>query len=149
MIDLDDRITEHFRWSEIAYHHGGLIYLPGVVAMEAIRRTCELILEPLRMETGQPIHIVRGGGYDPLRDADGGWISHRRSETTQHHLGGALDFRVGTHWASGPFDVAAAAAWVERRLQAIGIPGGLGVYEQPRNRFVHVDLRSHRARWHD
>ncbi len=141
-----DLITPHFRWSEVAYLHYDDTYTPDDAARRMIRLTCQLILEPLREHMGAPIYILPGGGYDPLRDADDVWISHRTSETTQHHHGGALDFRVGVSSAQA-WDMGAALEWVDARLETLGIPGGLGVYLGAGNRFLHVDLRSPRARW--
>ena len=142
------RITEHFRWAEVAYRRRGRVYWPCPVAQAALRRTCELVLEPLRALAGRPVHILAGGGYDPLRDESGAWVSHRaEGSKTRHHLGGALDFRVGARKASEPWELMATAAWVEALLADLKIGGGLGLYPGPRNGFLHIDLRAKRARW--
>ena len=140
----DDLISPHFRAREVAYRRRGRIYLPDAISLRALSQTLALVLEPLRSAARSPIYVVPGGGYDPLRDADGEWISHRTSETTQHHHGGAVDFRIGARGAQ-PWDMGWASDWLEARLAALGIPGGIGVYD--RDRFIHVDLRGWRARW--
>jgi len=148
----DDLITEHFSVREMAYRRRSRLYLPAGEALDALRRTCELVLEPLRAEADSPVHVLPGGGYDPLRDPETGeWISHRTSPTTQHHLGGAVDFRIGARKAAQPWapgwELDSTARWLERRLRELGIPGGIGVYRTPNNRFIHIDLRPWRARW--
>jgi len=148
----DDLITEHFAVREMAYRRRGRLYLPCGDALDALRRTCGLVLEPLRQESGAPIYVLPGGGYDPLRDpATDEWISHRTSSTTQHHLGGAVDFRIGARSATQPWQpgwgLEETVRWLELRLRELGVPGGIGVYRTINNRFIHIDLRPWRARW--
>jgi len=143
---VSDRITEHFRWAEVAYHAGCVTYEPDSCARRMIQLTCQLILEPLREHVGGPVYIIGGGGYDPLTNDAGEWVSHRTSCTTQHHHGGALDFRVGVS-SNEPWDLDDAHEWIERRLDELGIPGGVGIYPGSSNRFIHVDLRTPAARW--
>jgi len=172
-----DQITEHFAVGELAYRRRGRLYLPDEVALEALRRTCGLVLEPLRAEVnaeqglppGHPdevgIYVLPGGGFDPLRDPrTGKWLSHRKSKTTQHHHGGAVDFRLGARragraWAPG-WSMERAAVRAAQLMARAGIPGGVGRYPlqwvpdrkrpgrlKPINDFVHGDLRDWRARW--
>lgn len=136
---INDNITEHFKVSEVAYRRHGEVYLPGPHAYDMIRLNLTLIVEPMRKVWGSPISIVDGGGYDPLRDESGKWVSHRTSPTTQHHVGGALDIRI-KGW-----DIYEARMWIENRLKELGIGGGLGIY--PKDNFIHVDVRQQRARW--
>ena len=151
-----DRIDERypFALSEVAYRTRDRAYYPTGAPLDAIRRTVSEVLGPLREACGLPIYILRGGGFDPLRDPESGvWVSHRKSGTTKHHAGGALDFRIGSAarakaWPR-PWSLMSTYRWVESRLADLGIPGGLGLYDAERNRFIHVDLRTFRARWGD
>lgn len=55
---------------------------------------------------------------------------------SQHSLGHALDFRLGGE----------APAEVRARLEKLGWSGGIGQYDSPTDRFVHLDVGKKR-RW--
>ena len=148
-----NKLSSHFTVGEVAYHaRDGKTYYPDAHAFDMLRMTCTLILEPMReayaakVHETIPIYILSGGGYDPLYDASGKWISHRSSKTTQHHHGGAIDFRIGVKKAVD-WDIQWAYQFVLDRLEALGIEGGVGLYADGKNLFVHIDLRQKRARW--
>jgi uncharacterized protein YcbK (DUF882 family) len=61
---------------------------------------------------------------------------HHVASHSQHSLGHALDFRVVPDGASEPIDPRALAA----EIRALGWTGGVGIYEQPSDRFVHADV---------
>lgn len=162
-IGSDDRVFAsfpHFKWGEFAYHRGTKVYLPDAVAQMALRWTLRLFLVPLRQRLGESVNVVRGGGYDPVYDPDTGvYVSHRgtfeegtgrllRPSGTQHHHGGAVDFRVGATSAADVWTIDEVYAWLERRAELLGV-GSVGMNLYPReqrkgkwvNNFIHIDTR--------
>lgn len=77
---------------------------------------------------------------------------HHVASHSQHALGHALDFRVVEASAAGGGMVGPARARaidprvLEREIRALGWDGGVGVYLQPGEWFVHADVGKNR-RW--
>jgi uncharacterized protein YcbK (DUF882 family) len=61
---------------------------------------------------------------------------HHVASHSQHTLGHALDMRVVPDGASEPLDPQALAD----ELRTLGWKGGVGIYLQPNDRFVHADV---------
>ena len=61
---------------------------------------------------------------------------HHVASHSQHTLGHALDLRVIPDGAADPIDPRALAAEIRR----LGWGGGVGVYPQANDRFVHADV---------
>jgi uncharacterized protein YcbK (DUF882 family) len=61
---------------------------------------------------------------------------HHVASHSQHSLGNALDFRVVPAGTDTPIDPQVLAA----EVRGLGWAGGVGVYLQPNDRFVHADV---------
>ncbi len=61
---------------------------------------------------------------------------HHVASHSQHTLGHALDLRV----VDGTSDEAIPPSALAAEIRALGWNGGVGVYEQPNDRFVHADV---------
>lgn len=120
-------ISEHFSTKEMACKCGKCAF---------IGMNPKLIdgLEALRNIVNEPI-IVNSGYRCPAYNRKVGGSKH-----SQHILGFAADIRTKSDME--PHDLAALAESIYCFNN-----GGIGVY--PYSRFVHLDVRGHRARWEE
>ena len=86
------------------------------------------VLQKIRSHFGKPVTITSAYRTPPKNKAVGG------TEQSQHLYGKAADIKVS---GIAPKSVAAYAE------KALGGKGGIGIYST----FVHVDVRSTKARW--
>jgi len=151
------RASNDFRLHEFAYHchqpgeHYGETYYPEGEALRGLQDFVGRVLVPCRARFGVPIHVLYGGGYDPVYDPDDFlYVTHRgkvSAPSRTQHQHGAVDFRVGARRKTEPWDIRGVWDWVNNHLDKQGLTGALGLYLKDRNRFIHGDLRpgSHRG----
>lgn len=112
------RLSDHFDSSEFDCHCCG-------VGGEVMDPLLIELLEKVRAHFGQPVAVTSGFRCRDYNDAVGGRMK------SQHLLGKAADIQVR----------GVPSAEVQKYLE--GHEGGVGSYDK----FTHVDVRGHRARW--
>jgi len=150
------KASKDFRLWEFAYHcsqkgpHYGETYHPKGDSLRGLKAVVGRILVPCRARFGVPLHVLYGGGYDPVYDPeDFVYVTHRGSAASPsrtQHQHGAVDFRVGARRKTDPWDIREVWDWLNHHMNQQGLTGALGLYLKNHNRFIHVDLRPGRAR---
>ena len=134
------------------------IYVPQAGALDAKRRTIEVVLGPLRMATKRPFKILSGGGYDPVwKDEQRQLVVSHRPSTRSHHQympwtqgtkagryasGTAIDFRPSNINERRDSYVYRLKEMSGAVLKEHGVHISIGVYMPGRGNFIHVDLRT-------
>ena len=122
-------LSPHFSLAEFQVTNTGLPNVAGPVARERLRALCDEVLEPLREDLGQPVHVTSGYRSQAVNDAIGG------SKTSQHMQGEAADIAV-----DGVPALNIAAAIVH-----LGLPFDQVIwYDVERGGHVHVSHTSRR-----
>ena len=133
---MPENLSDHFRSSEFACHHCGLILSPMAAASDLITGLEEIrALLSEFLSRGCPVHVSSGYRCPDHR------ISLKRrangQKPSKHTLGLAADIM-----ADVPLEVLATAALSVNLFKDAGV----GLY--PQENFVHVDIRPDgRARW--
>lgn len=88
------KLTEHFHLEEFTRSHTASVHhiqnQPPAAAIQALKKLCKNILEPLRQWTGKPIIINSGFRCEELNRLVGGVTN------SQHLSGEAADIRVNS-----------------------------------------------------
>ena len=113
-------LSQHFDSEEFACHCG--------CGAKTVNPTLIYLLEEIRARIGKPIHILSGVRCKK-HNADVGGAPY-----SQHLLGNAADIQVKGLSSGQLHDI------IENHF----IVGGMGLY----NTFVHIDVRTLKARWH-
>jgi len=148
---LDDR-WPFYMW-ELAYRSPTTerLWVPQGGALGAKLLTLVHVVGPWRVRRDVRFTVVRGGGYDPIWDANHKVVTHRSSRGSQHqyrqHEPGWESRKAGgTGWDIRPSgdeqpnedDI----AWLKSlRCGPEKQKVSIGVYYPGRGNFIHVDLR--------
>lgn len=91
-MDRTMKLSPHFTLGEMVVSQTaarrGLDNTPGPAVIEALRKLCVNLLEPVRVHYGRPVVVTSGYRSPAVNKAAGG------SATSQHRLGEAADFTV-------------------------------------------------------
>ena len=117
------KISEHFLRSEFQCKCG--------CGYDTADSELVLMLESIRAHFGQPITITSACRCPSHNERVGG------SANSQHLYGRAADIVIRDHTVEQMYKLADSVNLFRF--------GGIGVY--PDDRFIHVDVRTHRARW--
>lgn len=82
------KLTEHFTLEEMVRTSYKIANVPSQAEIDWLHYLCIHVLEPLRKELGQPVHINSGFRCPKLNTAVGGVAK------SQHQYGQAADIRV-------------------------------------------------------
>jgi hypothetical protein len=107
---------------------------PGAAEIEAMRRLCARVLEPVRQHFGKPVRITSGYRCPALNKAVGSsWRSqHRKGEAADFEIAGVSNYEV--------------ARWVRDNLTFDQLILENYVRGAPNSGWVHVSYREDRAR---
>jgi uncharacterized protein YcbK (DUF882 family) len=115
-------------------------------------RLCELLRKIASDFPGGRIELVSGYRSEKLNEVLRK-KGHHVATHSQHSLGNAVDFRVLTkEMADAPhtaddLPIGVDPLVMEKKIRDLGWVGGVGVYEQPRDWFVHADVGPNRRWW--
>ena len=122
-------LSPHFSLAEFQVTNTGLPNVAGPVARSRLRALCREVLEPLREDLGQPVHVTSGYRSREVNEEVNG------SKTSQHMQGEAADIAVDGVPA---LNIAAA-------IVRLGLPFDQVIwYDIERGGHVHVSFT---ARW--
>lgn len=127
VVTLDDRSPGPERWSEL---------LKDRVFREAIPMAplpLAMIRQIAARHPGSRIELVSGYRSPKLNETMRK-KGHRVASHSQHSLGHAVDFRV----------VGLTPRQLREEVRALGWEGGVGQYDKPTDRFVHIDVGRNR-----
>jgi uncharacterized protein YcbK (DUF882 family) len=147
----DLRVSRHLRLRDFLTHDGQRQWPRYVVVSPRLLDKLELIIDEIARLRGvsDPLRIavdVHSGFRTPLHNSgvEGSALNSR------HQYGDAADVAIDAD-GDGRFTsfdsrvVAIAAEMIEKRNPEL--TGGLGIYLNARQPYVHVDARGRRARW--